>query len=224
MAQRVTLAIPDPNNPGQDINVGTASNPFVTNGGGGTQTTPSIAGGEYSSALPALTNGQTDALQLTSGGALVAAVSGMPFSGIDALSNANLIYPVSGGTGGNQTTQRTGLVVAPSVFNGSTWDRQRGDTVSMYSRNAPRTKNSSALVAASTTSQQAFAANTLRTRLLIQNQDAAINIFVNLGAAATAGGGSLRIGPGGSLDLTGTSETVNIIAQSGTPAITAWEF
>lgn len=30
MAQRVTLAVPDPANPGQDVNVGTATNPIIT--------------------------------------------------------------------------------------------------------------------------------------------------------------------------------------------------
>lgn len=188
-----------------------------TGGGGGSQTSPTIVGGEYATTLPTLTNGQTDALQLTTNGKVVVALTNSTGSQevavatptTDALSTANA-----------GVTTRT----FNYVFNGSSFDRMRGDTVSMFSRNAPRTKSGSALTAASTTSQQAFAANSLRTRLLIQNQDAAINIFVNLGAAATTGGGSLRIGPGGSLDITGTSEVVNIIAASGTPAITAWEF
>lgn len=87
-----------------------------------------------------------------------------------------------------------------------------------------RAKTTSAVVAGSTTSQQLFAANASRSRLVVQNQDASINIFVNLGAVATAAAGSLRIPPGGSLDITGTNQAVNVIAASGTPAITAWEF
>lgn len=79
-------------------------------------------------------------------------------------------------------------------------------------------------VTASTTSQQAAAANTSRRRLFFQNLDAAINVHVNLGAAATTGLGSIRIAPGQSLDLTGTSGTVNVIAASGTPLVTIWEF
>lgn len=87
-----------------------------------------------------------------------------------------------------------------------------------------RAKTTSAVTAASTTSQQLYPANTSRARLIIQNQDAAINVFVNFGAAATAGAGSLRIAPGGTLDISGTNQAVNVIAASGTPAITAWEF
>jgi hypothetical protein len=77
---------------------------------------------------------------------------------------------------------------------------------------------------ASTTSQTFAPANTTRKRLLIQNQDAAINVFVNLGAAATTGQGSLRVGPGGFLDIEGTTQALNIIAASGTPIVTVWEF
>lgn len=183
---------------------------------GGSSTSPSIAGLEYNSTPPTLTNGQTDALQGDSRGNLKVSVWGKDSaSGVDISSNAS-----------DGSNALVGLVTAGfnKVYNGSTWDRMRGDTVSMFSRNAPRTKSGSALTAASTTSQQAFAANSLRTRLLIQNQDAAINIFVNLGAVAVAGAGNMRIAPGASLELTGTSEAVNVIAASGTPAIAAWEF
>lgn len=103
------------------------------------------------------------------------------------------------------------------------WDRILGDKVSTFTRMPPRAKTNSALTAASASTQQLFAANASRSKLLIQNQDAAINIFVNLGAAATAGANSLRIAPGATLELTGTNDVVNIIAASGTPAICAWE-
>lgn len=79
-------------------------------------------------------------------------------------------------------------------------------------------------VTAGTTSAQAAPANATRKRLFIQNLDAAINVHINLGAAATTGVGSVRISPGASLELTGTSQTVNVIAASGTPLVTIWEF
>lgn len=79
-------------------------------------------------------------------------------------------------------------------------------------------------IATSTTSAQAAAANATRTKLLIQNQDAAINVFINIGAAATLGQGSIRVNPGQTLELNNTTGTVNIIAASGTPIVTIWEF
>lgn len=79
-------------------------------------------------------------------------------------------------------------------------------------------------ITASTTSQQAAPSNATRRRLIFQNLDAAINVHVNIGAAATTGIGSLRLAPGASLELTGTSGTVNVIAVSGAPLVTIWEF
>lgn len=79
-------------------------------------------------------------------------------------------------------------------------------------------------IATSTTSQQAAAANAGRVRFIIQNQDAAINAHINLGAAATTGGGSIRVGPGSTLTLEGTTQALNIIAASGSPVVTIWEF
>lgn len=116
------------------------------------------------------------------------------------------------------------LLTAGAVFNGASWDRQRGDITGSFSKPPPLAHTASAVVAGSTTSQQLFAASATRSKLLIQNQDAAINVFVNLGAVATAATPSMRIAPGATLELTGTNATVNLIAASGTPAIAAWQF
>lgn len=79
-------------------------------------------------------------------------------------------------------------------------------------------------ITASTTSQQAAAANASRKKLFFQNLDASINVHINIGAAATTGAGSLRLAPGASLELSGTSQAVNVIAASGAPLVTIWEF
>lgn len=79
-------------------------------------------------------------------------------------------------------------------------------------------------VTAGVASAQAAPANASRRKLLIQNLDAAINVHINLGAAATVGIGSIRIAPGASLELTGTTQAVNVIAASGAPVVTIWEF
>jgi len=111
-----------------------------------------------------------------------------------------------------------------SYWDGTQWVRTRGDSTASFSKAPPLTHTASAVVAGSTTSQLLFAANATRSKLIIQNQDAAINVFVNLGAAATAGAPSMRIAPGATLELTGASANVNLIAASGTPAIAAWQF
>ncbi len=79
-------------------------------------------------------------------------------------------------------------------------------------------------ITATTTSQTAVEANATRARLLIKNLDAAITVFVNLGAVATTGSGSISISPGGFLELEGTNQALNVIAASGTPVVTIWEF
>lgn len=185
---------------------------------------PVSVAGTYQTTAPTFTSGQRTVLLTNSAGSLVTTFGGRTTTATDGLSNANIVFPVSSTGGASQDTPRTAFAVSGYVFNGASWDRERGDAVSAFSRPAPRPKSASAVTAGSTTSQQLFAANTTRSRVLIQNQDAAINVFVNVGATAVAGAGNLRIAPGGTLELTGTSEAVNLIAASGTPAICAWEF
>ncbi|GAM01749.1 hypothetical protein [Sphingomonas parapaucimobilis] len=111
------------------------------------------------------------------------------------------------------------------VFNGSGWDRQRGDVTSAYAK-APPLAGTDRSITASTTSQTLMASNTIRSRILIRN-DSTVDVWVNFGATAvaTAGGGNFKIAAnGGSLDLQGTSSAVNIIAASATAAISAREW
>lgn len=81
----------------------------------------------FNSGLPSYTNAQTTQCQSTSGGAIYAAVAGNATAGADGLSNANIIYPFSANGAATQATLRTGLSVAPLVFNGTTWDRMAGN-------------------------------------------------------------------------------------------------
>lgn len=81
-------------------------------------------------------------------------------------------------------------------------------------------------ITATTTSQVLMAANLNRTRFFIKN-DTAIVVWVNLGATAVAAAGTGNISiaaNGGYLELSGTSEAVNIIATSTTAAVTAREY
>jgi len=79
---------------------------------------------------------------------------------------------------------------------------------------------------ASGSSAQVAAANSARKYFIIQNLDSSINIFVNFGATATTGAGSFLIEPKGSMVFEGgfmTTQAINVIAASGTPAYTAKE-
>ena len=83
-------------------------------------------------------------------------------------------------------------------------------------------------VTTSTTSSQLMAANTARRGLFIVN-DTAIDVWINFGATAVAaaGSGNIKIGANGGRYESGAftpSTAINIIAASGTPAITAREF
>lgn len=127
---------------------------------------------------------------------------------------------ISTGSHGGLVTHARGQVLNPA----GSYDRQRGDITGIWAKEPALAKTDSAISAASTTSQQLFAANTIRSKVVIQNQDALIMVYVNIGAAAVAGANNLRIAPGEVLELAGTTGAVNIIAASGTPAICAWQF
>lgn len=79
-------------------------------------------------------------------------------------------------------------------------------------------------ITATTTNQVAAPANTSRRRLTVKNTDASISVFVNLGAAATTGLGSIEVAAKGYLEMNNVTQALNIIAASGTPSVTIWEF
>lgn len=117
------------------------------------------------------------------------------------------------------------VYAAGRVFNGTTWDRARGDTTAAFTK-APPLAGTDRSITASTTSQQLVAANTTRSKIYIKN-DTAIVVWINVGATAvaSAGGGNIAIAAnGGYWEFTGSSSAINIIAASATPAITAREF
>ncbi len=76
-------------------------------------------------APPSLVTGQRSDAWVSANGAFV--ISGMTASGVDAQSNSGLLsFPRIAGLNANP------LWVAGSVFNGTSWDRQRGDTTGTY--------------------------------------------------------------------------------------------
>lgn len=87
---------------------------------------PVKVGGKYNSTLPTLVDGQRGDLQLNSRGALVVSPQNVSaLAGSDGYSNN---INVLGDSTANPIFQYT----RPSVFNGTTWDRQRGDTNGTY--------------------------------------------------------------------------------------------
>lgn len=81
-------------------------------------------------------------------------------------------------------------------------------------------------ITATATSSQLMAANPSRTRFFIKN-DTATDVWINMGATAvaTAGSGNMKIlANGGYFEFQGGTSAINIIATSGTAAVTAREF
>lgn len=80
---------------------------------------------------------------------------------------------------------------------------------------------------ASTTSAQIVAGNPYRTYFFFQNLDASIIQYINFGSAATAGSGSIKVAAGATFEmrLEGyvSTDAINVISASGTPAYTAKE-
>jgi len=195
-------------------------NPDGTPMAGGTASSPAVAGGEYTTPTPTLTNGQTDALQLDPSGSLRVRILGSTSVGSDGFSNS-LTFA------GSTTSQTTTALLANSgfVFNGTTWDRQRGDASGTFVKSNPLAGTDRSITA-TTTSAQLMAANATRSKFFIKN-DTAIVIWINMGATAVAAAGSGNIAiaaNGGYFEFTGYSGVVNIIAASTTAAVTAREF
>ena len=116
---------------------------------------------------------------------------------------------------------RTTLARPFYLVDGITGDAGSGAAISMRDGAGTKTDRS---IPVTTNSTQAVPANPDRKRILIQNQDAAVNVFVNLGTAATNGIGSIKIGPGGFLDIEGTTQALNIMGSAANPTVTIWEF
>lgn len=85
---------------------------------------PVKVGGVYNTALPTLTDGQRGNLQLSPNGAAMVAV-GSRATSADAVSNTTTLIRASDGANAGGLGY---LGIFPFAFNGTTWDRFRGDT------------------------------------------------------------------------------------------------
>lgn len=88
---------------------------------------PIKAGGVYSSTLPTLANGQRSQLQSDDRGNIGVLIKGGASTGADAVSNASLVSILNQTQAASPGTAQP-LLMAGMIFNGTSWDRQVGNT------------------------------------------------------------------------------------------------
>lgn len=178
--------------------------------------------GVFNTTPPPVTTGQRSDLQTTANGVLKTTITNSAGTTVATFVTAS--DGLSNGTFANAITVGT----AAFNFDGTTWDRQRGDTTGTYVVGAP-SAGTDRSITTSVASAQLMAANTSRHGFYIKN-DSAIVVWINIGAAAVAaaGSGNIAIAANGGYYESPASVTpssvVNIIAASATPAITCREF
>lgn len=180
----------------------------------------SLVGGIFSSAQPLLTAGQAVGLQFDERGSVRMRLHGTNWAMTDGMANTNIVgmNGAADGTGGSRA-----LGVTSMVYNGTTWDRVRGDVFGMRMQPAQRagTNRSKAIT---TTSSEVIPANSNSWFLA---NDSTVDIFINIGAAAsatpTSTDGSFKLRPGERLSSKYITETgaINAVVATGTADIKA---
>jgi hypothetical protein len=192
--------------------------------GGTAAASSQLTGAVFTSTALNLATTQQAALQADFRGNLKVRLHGTSAVAADGM--ANSIAAISGEgdpTGGSRL-----FPVAGYLFNGTNWDRPRGNTKGMQVIPAPvvSTDRSATI---STTNTVLMAANAARSGFGIVN-DTANDVYVRFGVAATAavGGGNIKVRANGgsfiSEGLTVEAGSINIIAAASGTAITAWEY
>lgn len=178
--------------------------------GGGSATSPSIAGLEYNSTPPTLTNGQTDALQGDSRGNLRASL-------VDA--NGTFAANIRLGFSDNSSNTGNGLLTQAysNVFNGTTWDRARGDTTGAYVVQKGTATVANGQISVATTNTQIVAARTGRGRVTITNLGTT-DVFIGVTGVTTTNGQLLAGTKGASITLH-TSAAIFGIVGTGTQSV-----
>lgn len=97
---------------------------------------------------------------------------------------------------------------------------QVGGSVNVSSLPAPAAPVSQAAVSVGVASAQILPANAARRLLMVQNNDAAANVYLNIAGAAASVAGGIKLPPGGSLllDAATPSGAVSAIADVATAA------
>lgn len=139
-------------------------------GGAASAGNPLKFGGVFNSTLPTYTNGNQTETQTGARGEIIMRLGGAFATGADGVTNS-IIHA----TGQNQTVALASY--AGYYFNGTTWDRMRGDTIGIYVVARPGADAGAGIVPTTTVAQ---------TSLLVKA--AAGNLFsASMTAGATAG-------------------------------------
>ncbi len=144
------------------------------------------------------------------------------------ITSLNPLPVTGGGGGGGGAAGGTSTATNPTYTEGST---NQPISLDLSGRLRIRLADGSGTdrsITATTTSQQLMASNTARVAFVIKN-DTTIDVWINVGATAvaTAGSGNFKVAANGgyySPDGCVPTGAINIIATSGTPAITAREY
>lgn len=175
---------------------------------------PVGVGGIYSSTLPTLTNGFRGNVQLTDRGQVQTGL----FIGANQVGGYNL------NVDGAESDVSLATIGFNAVYNGTTWDRQRGDTTGTWVVPGilPTATNRSG-TATTTSGGLNVPANAARKTLTGQNISTVVIGFNEFGGTAAIGtAGTYTVPAGGSFSIS-TQNAVNFIAASGTAAVTMTE-
>lgn len=191
--------------------------------GGTAAASSQLAGGVYRSTLPTLTDGQQAGVQVDERGSMRVRLHATSFTATDGLSVT--IAAVSGAndsTGGNRP-----LAAAQYVFNGTSFDRMRGNNKGTFVVGAPLTNtNRSAAIGTSTT--VLAAANATRSGFVMQNLSASADIWYAFGIPAVVGGlGCFKLAPGGTFFMESNvidTAAINVIASAVATNLSALEY
>lgn len=168
-------------------------------------------GGVYLSTLSGFTTGQRADLPVNSNGVLLTS-TGLQVGGADGFSNGSLLS--FWGVNGTTSAVFGPSQVAGSYFNGTSWDRVRGDTTGAYTVAKGTPTLGSGQIAVATASTQIVAARAGRASVTIANPAAAA-LFVGPTGVTVSTGHSIPAG--GSLTLN-TSAAVFGVAAAGQTA------
>jgi hypothetical protein len=142
---------------------------------------PVKTGCVYNSTKPTITTGQRVDCQAGPGGSAQVSISQSSLTnGADSVSNTNQMVRATGGDGNNGY-----LATWSFVFDGTTWDRQRGDPTGTWA--GGHSSVATGQVSVTTTSTQVVAARTGRQKLILSVGAANTCAFGNTGVTTTTG-------------------------------------
>lgn len=159
---------------------------------------PVKVGGIFSSSLPTLTTGQRGDLQVNAKGLLLTTIYDP--------SGAALNMPSPSADGYNAGSANSLAVSGFGfVFNGSTWDRVRGDTQGLRTTSGKSSTSTVTQVASSASSVTLKASNAARVKLFVFNDSTQV-LYLKLGATASTTSFTLKVDPQGYWELPGDGQ------------------